>query len=67
MNSQNLPESLLRNKIRTVMREFKRGELRSSSGQKVVDRKQALAIAYSEAERLFRERKKKAKKSKKGK
>jgi hypothetical protein len=34
-----------------VMREYKRGTLRSSSGQKVKSRKQALAIALSEAYR----------------
>lgn len=36
-------------KISLVMGEFKRGELKSSSGAKVTDRKQALAIAMSEA------------------
>lgn len=44
------------------MREYKQGKLKSSSGQKVKDRKQALAIAYSEAERLLRRRKKGGKK-----
>lgn len=32
-----------------VMGEFKRGKLHSSSGQKVKSRKQAVAIALSEA------------------
>lgn len=36
-------------KVEKVMREFKHGTLRSSSGQKVTDRKQAIAIALSEA------------------
>jgi hypothetical protein len=36
-------------KIAVVMREFKRGTLRSGSGKKVTDRKQALAIALAEA------------------
>lgn len=36
-------------KIEKVMGEYKRGVLRSSSGKKVVSRKQALAIALSEA------------------
>jgi len=36
-------------KIGVVMGEFKRGRLRSSSGGKVVDRKQAVAIALSKA------------------
>ena len=35
-------------KIPTVMREFSRGTLYSGSGQKVTDKKQALAIGYSE-------------------
>ncbi len=36
-------------KIRRVMREFKSGKLKSSSGEKVVDPRRALAIALSEA------------------
>jgi hypothetical protein len=36
-------------KIQKVMKEFKEGELKSSSGAKVKDRKQAVAIALSEA------------------
>ena len=36
-------------KVGVVMREFKEGRLYSSSGQKVTDRKQAIAIAMSEA------------------
>lgn len=40
------------NKIAKVMREFKNDELSSSSGDKVTNRKQALAIALSEASRL---------------
>ena len=38
-----------RRKIKKVMAEFKAGELRSSSGAKVKKRKQAVAIALSEA------------------
>jgi len=37
------------NKVRTVMREFKSGDLKSSSGKKVTNPKQAIAIALSEA------------------
>ena len=37
-------------KIRKVMREFKNGTLKSSDGKKVTSRKQAIAIAMSEAE-----------------
>ena len=36
-------------KVRTVMKEFKSGELKSSSGSKVTNPKQAVAIALSEA------------------
>jgi len=37
--------------ISKVMREYKRGTLKSSSGTKVRKRKQAVAIALSEARR----------------
>lgn len=40
-----------KNKIATVMGEFKRGKLKSSSGEKVTDPKQAMAIAISEQKR----------------
>lgn len=36
-------------KVKKVMREYKAGKLKSSSGDKVKDRKQAVAIAMSEA------------------
>ena len=36
-------------KIGTVMHEFKEGTLKSSSGDKVTERKQAIAIGISEA------------------
>jgi hypothetical protein len=36
-------------KVKKVMGEFKRGTLKSSSGAKVKSRKQAVAIAMSEA------------------
>ena len=38
-------------KVARVMHEFKEGELRSSSGDKVRNRKQAIAIGLSEARR----------------
>jgi len=38
-----------REKVHKVMGEFKRKKLKSSSGKKVKSRKQALAIAMSEA------------------
>ena len=36
-------------KIKKVLREFKKKKLKSSSGKKVTSRKQAVAIAMSEA------------------
>ena len=36
-------------KVHKVMKEFKEGSLKSSSGQKVTNRKQAIAIGLSEA------------------
>ncbi len=36
-------------KVEKAMHEYKRGELKSSSGQKVKSRKQAVAIGLSEA------------------
>lgn len=47
-------EKRRRAKTASVMREFKEGRLYSSSGQPVTDRKQALAIALSEARRAER-------------
>lgn len=39
-------------KIQKVMHEYKVGALKSSSGDKVTSRKQAIAIAMSEAGRM---------------
>jgi hypothetical protein len=39
----------MKNKVGVVMGEFKRGDLKSSSGKKVTNPKQAMAIALSEA------------------
>lgn len=36
-------------KVKKVMGEYRRGKLKSSSGRKVTNRKQAVAIALSEA------------------
>lgn len=36
-------------KVAKVMREYKEGDLKSSSGKKVTSKKQAIAIAMSEA------------------
>jgi len=45
-------------KVSKVMREYKSGKLKSSSGKKVTSRKQAVAIALSEAG-MARKKKKK--------
>jgi hypothetical protein len=43
-------------KIAKVMREFKKGKLKSGSGDIVEDRDQALAIALNEARRVGKEK-----------
>ena len=56
-------------KIAKVMGEYKRGTLKSSSGKKVTNRKQALAIANSEGNGVMRKKMNKggaAKKKKQG-
>ena len=52
-------------KIGEVMHEFKEGKLKSSSGDKVTDRDQAIAIGISEAEQKGYKVPKKLSKSKK--
>lgn len=42
----------MQEKVAKVMREYKAGKLKSSSGDKVKSRDQAVAIAMSEAEQL---------------
>ena len=42
-------EEKMKAKVRKVMREYKAGTLKSSSGDKVKSRDQAVAIAMSEA------------------
>jgi len=44
-------------KMATVMREYHRGTLKSSSGKKVTDPKQAMAIGYSEGRRVAKNKK----------
>ena len=41
-------------KVKKVMGEYKKGKLKSSSGRKVKTKKQAIAIALSEAQRKRR-------------
>jgi hypothetical protein len=45
-------KSKMQDKVHKVMREYKAGKLKSSSGEKVGSREQAVAIAMSEADRL---------------
>ena len=45
-------------KVEKVMSEYKAGSLKSSSGKKVTTRKQAIAIAMSEAGMTRKKRKK---------
>jgi len=49
--SSSRSDSIGQRKIHKVMKEQKEGKLKSSSGQKVTSRKQAVAIALSEARR----------------
>lgn len=44
-----MKEDKMKAKVRKVMREYKAGTLKSSSGDKVKSRDQAIAIAMSEA------------------
>ena len=47
------------NKMQEVMHEYKAGTLKSSSGNKVTNRKQAIAIGMSEAEQAIKKKRKK--------
>lgn len=47
----------MKTKVEQVMHEYKTGALKSSSGDKVTSRKQAIAIALSEQERSRSKRK----------
>lgn len=50
---QNKYSSAALKKIGMVMHEFKEGTLKSSSGETVTDRKQAVAIGISEAREAY--------------
>ena len=57
MSRSNMGKQIARpGKVKKVMREFKAGDLKSSSGQRVTNQKQAVAIALSEARRERRPR-----------
>jgi hypothetical protein len=51
-------------KVHKVMKEYKEGKLKSGSGKKVKSRKQAVAVALSEARKTGAKIPKKKKKSK---
>lgn len=51
MANKKVLKKLREDKVEIVMSEFKHGKLKSGSGKKVKDRKQAVAIALSEARR----------------
>lgn len=53
-------KEVMRRKVEKVMHEFKTGQLRSGSGQRVRSRKQAIAIALSEGRRAARKKRRKA-------
>jgi len=42
-------DTKMKKKVKKVMKEYKQGKLKSGSGDKVTSRKQAVAIAMSEA------------------
>lgn len=50
-SSHNSGHSIADVKVATVMREFRKKKLRSSSGELVTNPKQALAIGFSESRR----------------
>lgn len=46
----------MQRKVKKVMREYKAGKLKSSSGEKVTNQKQAVAIAMSEAKQTAKKK-----------
>jgi len=46
----------MQRKVAKVMREYKAGKLKSSSGDKVTSQKQAVAIAMSEARQVAKKK-----------
>jgi hypothetical protein len=51
MPKMTTPKRKGKSKVSKVMHEFKEGTLKSGSGKKVTNRKQAVAVALSEARR----------------
>ena len=58
MRARPMASTRQKRKVSKVMREHKRGTLRSGSGKKVKSRKQAIAIAMSESGQSKRRKKK---------
>lgn len=56
-----MPKKQGKKKVEKVLREYKEGQLKSGSGGKVTSRKQAIAIALSEAG-MSKKKKKRGKK-----
>ena len=61
INSSSIRQQIMKpgrkkKKIKKVMSEFKKKKLKNRSGKKVTNRKQAIAIALSEARRKKRKR-----------
>ncbi|MBO7691111.1 MAG: DUF2213 domain-containing protein, partial [Methanobrevibacter sp.] len=54
-NGYIVEDSAKQEKVGVVMKEFKEGELKSGSGKKVTDPKQAIAIALSEADKVTKD------------
>ena len=54
VNRSSIRQQVMKPKVKKVMGEFKKKKLKSSSGKKVTKRKQAIAIALSEARRKKR-------------
>ena len=55
-NRSNIRQQVSKPKVKKVMKEYKKGTLKSGSGKKVTKRKQAIAIALSEARKKRRKK-----------
>lgn len=55
-NRSSIRQQVSKPKVKKVMKEYKKGTLKSSSGKQVTKRKQAIAIALSEARKKRRKK-----------
>jgi len=55
-NRSGIRQQVSKPKVKKVMKEYKKGTLKSGSGKKVTKRKQAIAIALSEARKKRRKK-----------